>query len=105
MFDLGAVASFAHTVGQLLGQGFGQGLSSSLPPALRASFNTVKRGPGRPPKAQFFGVVSADRQCTAPGCKSPIKAMGLCSAHYQAKRRQILKKAAPKKGSKRVARA
>jgi hypothetical protein len=47
---------------------------------------------GRASGAKRVGRPRSDRRCTVRGCSLPHVAQGLCSKHYQARRRQKLRK-------------
>ena len=79
---------------EALGEAFGRGAARTLGAAAAAvgGGNGAPRRRGRPPKAQTGGPVPPERRCTKPGCDREARSKGLCSAHYQAARREALAK-------------
>lgn len=75
--------SWADAIGQALGIAVARGLTSGLVSA----GVPLKRRPGRPPRPSL-GPVAPEKRCKVAGCERPMRSKGLCSAHYQAKRRQ-----------------
>jgi len=94
--------SFISQIGSEVARGVAEGLAKSgLMKSIRALSRDVKKTPtagkkrGRPK--------GKTKICSVKGCKSPARARGLCSKHYQQKRYQKLnKKPARKRAGKKA---
>lgn len=82
-------SSFADQIGEAIGRGVARGINAGLAGIGRAAPvpAIAPRRRGRPPKA-----AAGSNVCTEPGCGNPARSKGLCSKHYQASRRKILKR-------------
>lgn len=83
-----SLSAWAETIGEALGRGVARGINSGL--AGLQSGNVAAPRRGRPPKylTQSSGPIPPERRCQEPGCENPARSKGLCSKHYQAKRRE-----------------
>jgi hypothetical protein len=95
--------SFFQQIGEAIGRGVAGGINAGLAvaapaapaaPVARAAPAApapviAPRRRGRPPKALS---AKSSNICKTPGCTSPVRCKGLCSAHYQASRRKIIKR-------------
>lgn len=83
------LSSLAESLGEALGRGVARGINQGLS-GLTAQLGALTGAPrrrGRPPKFPASPVPS-DRRCSEAGCPNPSRSKGLCSKHYQAKRRE-----------------
>ena len=89
------LSSWAESLGEALGRGVARGINAGLA-GLGGSLGLNGAAPrrGRPPKylSNGAGPVPADKRCTVAGCMNPARSKGLCSKHYQAQRREQMKK-------------
>lgn len=83
-----ALEMWAEALGDAIGRGMVRALHNGGLGALTVMGPAPRRG--RPPKSQASGPVPADRRCTVAGCERESRSRGLCSAHYQADRRNRL---------------
>lgn len=82
-FQSPVLISWAEMVGEALGRGVARGLNSALPVGPRHNGHAISLRPNEV-------AVSGARRCKASGCTNTPRALGLCSAHYQAARRRTL---------------
>ena len=91
-----ALTQWAEALGEAVGRGVARGINAGVSSAGLGGGGSAQGGRrrGRPPKAVSGGPVPADRRCQEPGCDREARSKGLCSAHYQARRRAELAKQA-----------
>jgi hypothetical protein len=91
-----ALTQWAEALGEAVGRGVARGINAGVAGAglLGGLAAQGARRRGRPPKAVAGGPVPAERRCQEPGCDREARSKGLCSAHYQARRRAELAKQA-----------
>jgi hypothetical protein len=91
-----ALTQWAEALGEAVGRGVARGINAGVAGAglLGGGSAAGARRRGRPPKAVAGGPVPAERRCQEPGCDREARSKGLCSAHYQARRRAELAKQA-----------
>lgn len=93
---LPALVGWAETLGEAMGRGMAKGFQAGLSASgglnVVAGVSSQPRRRGRPPKVPPGMPVPPERLCRAPGCGREARSRGLCSAHYQAERRRLMKK-------------
>ncbi|MBF5041442.1 hypothetical protein FGE12_03520 [Aggregicoccus sp. 17bor-14] len=89
-----ALTQWAEALGEAVGRGVARGINAGVAGVGLGGGMPGARRRGRPPKAVSGGPVPADRRCQEPGCDREARSKGLCSAHYQARRRAELAKQA-----------
>jgi hypothetical protein len=88
-----ALTQWAEALGEAVGRGVARGINTGVSGLSGAGAPGARRR-GRPPKAVSGGPVPAERRCQEAGCDREARSKGLCSAHYQARRRAELAKQA-----------